>query len=219
MKLHRLIGRLHLMLLVCLLGACASDAVAATTTGNAQLGGWVYVDRNNDGQLAFLGDPNPEYVIGDVSISLFSKVGSIETLVSTIQTDDFGRYLFENLSPGAYTLRETQPVEFVDGIDTLGLLQSLNGQPIPPSASAGVVSNDMFSNIVLPANVAGEFYNFGERGLAAGYVSKRLLFASAPPPPGAPPPPPSSGVPEPSTLASVLVALCIGRLFRTARSR
>lgn len=217
MKPHRLTGRLHLMFVACFVGACASNAVAATIPGDAQLSGWVYVDRNNDGQLAFLGDPNPEYVISDVSVSLFSKVGNVETLVSTLQTDDFGRYLFENLAPGTYAVRETQPIEFVDGIDTLGQLQSLNGQPVPPSASAGVVSNDAFSDIVLPANVAGEFYNFGERGLAAGYVSKRLLFASAPPPPGTPPPPPGSGVPEPSTLAAALMSVGACLLRRNFR--
>ncbi|HVT26728.1 MAG TPA: SdrD B-like domain-containing protein, partial [Lacipirellulaceae bacterium] len=125
MKMHRLVGRSHVMLFACLLGAWASNAIAVPITGTAQLGGWVYVDRNNDGQLAFSNEPNPEYVIGDVSISLYSKVSNVETLISTTQTDSFGRYLFEGLTPGTYSLRETQPVEYVDGIDTIGILQSL----------------------------------------------------------------------------------------------
>ena len=119
-------------------------------------------------------------VIGDVSVGLFSKVGNVETPVSSMLTDQNGRYLFDNLTPGTYVLRETQPVEFVDGIDTLGQLFSLNSQPIPGTASAGSVSADAFVNIVLTADVLGEFYNFGERGLKAGYVSKRYLLASAP---------------------------------------
>ena len=120
--------------------------------------------------------------------------------MATKQSDQFGRYLFENINPGTYVLRETQPVEFVDGIDTLGVLQSLNGQPIPGNASAGVMSNNAFSNIVLPADVGGEFYNFGERGLAAGYASKRFLLASAPPL--------QTATPEPATLLFALMAVC-----------
>jgi len=119
-------------------------------------------------------------------------VGNVETFVSSQLTNANGRYFFENINPGTYVLKQTQPVEFVDGIDTLGVLQSLNGQPISPTASPGFMSNNMFSNIVLTPDVGGEFYNFGERGLAAGYASKKFLFGSAPPLPPA--------IPEPATL-------------------
>jgi hypothetical protein len=110
-----------------------------------------------------------------------------------------------------YVLREVQPIEFVDGIDTLGILQSLNNQPIPGGASVGVKTNNAFSNIVLPADVGGEFYNFGERGLAAGYASKRFLLASRPPPNAPPPPPPGNPppeTPEPTPLMLALMAGC-----------
>jgi hypothetical protein len=210
MILHRLIGRGHLILFACLLATNLPNATAGHIPGTSQLGGWVYIDRNNDGHLAFSNEPNPEYVIGDVSIRLFAKVGNVETLVSTILTDPLGRYVFENIAPGTYTLRETQPVQYVDGIDTLGVFQSLNGQPIPLGASAGVASNNTFSDIVLPANVAGEFYNFGERGLAAGYVSKRLLLASTPPP--------NTGTsPEPTTRLFAVTAIGITWLRRRLR--
>jgi hypothetical protein len=206
MLLHRLFGRARLILIVCLIALPVSNAAAAHIPGFSQLGGWTYIDRNNDGILAFLGDPNPEFAIGGVNISLFSKVANVETLVGTTQSDDFGRYLFENINPGTYVLRQTQPVEFVDGLDTLGSLFSFVGQPIPPTDSAGAVQNNAFVDIILSANVGGEFYNFGERGLAAGYVSKRNLFASAPPlnPP----------VPEPATWAVALAALCGSWLAR-----
>ena len=71
MNSHRLMGRGHLMVAVCLLGALASNASAAHIPGMSQLGGFTYIDRNNDGQIAFVNDPNPEYAIGNVSISLF----------------------------------------------------------------------------------------------------------------------------------------------------
>ena len=214
MILHRLSRQGCSILIACLLATIASNATAAHLAGTSQLGGWVYIDRNNDGHLNFSNEPNPEYVIGDVTISLFSKVGTVETFVTSMQSDDFGRYLFENIAPGTYVLRETQPVEFVDGIDTLGVLQSLNAQPIPPGASAGTASNNAFSDIVLPADVGGEFYNFGERGLAAGYASKRFLFASAPPP--------NTAAPEPAAQVFALTAIGLTwlrrrRRFRTAR--
>jgi hypothetical protein len=196
----------RLCLAICLVGGTSSTAVSAHIPGQSQLGGWVYIDRNNDGVLAFSSDPNPEYVVGDIQIDLYSTAGSVETLVATTLSDAVGRYLFENINPDTYVLRETQSVMFVDGIDTLGDLQGLNNQPIPGNASAGTMANNAFLNIVLPADVGGEFYNFGERGLTAGYASKRFLFASYPGPPQAPPPPPGASSPEPTTLAFSLIA-------------
>src|SRR5690242_7093222 len=107
MILHRLTGRGSAIAFACLLCAAASFTTAVHAQGTAQLGGWVYIDRNNDGQLAFASDPNPEFVIGDVPISLFSKSGNTETLLSTVLTDQFGRYFFDSLNPGTYVLRET----------------------------------------------------------------------------------------------------------------
>ena len=211
MLLHRLMTRL-LYVCLCVLAAPTTTALAAHIAGQSQLGGFVYIDRNNDGNLAFVGDPDPEFVIGDVFISLFSKVSNVETLLSTIQSDEFGRYLFENIDPGTYVLRETPPIEFVDGLDTLGVLQSLDGQPIPGNASAGVMADNTFFDIVLTADVGGEFYNFGERGLAAGFASKRFLLGTRPPPPQAPPPPPGGPPPgeppspEPTSLMLALIA-------------
>jgi hypothetical protein len=203
----------YILPVVCVVCAMAPDAARAHVLGLSQLGGWVYIDRNNDGLLAFSTDPNPEYVIGDIRIDLFSKAGAIETFVATTQSDNVGRYLFEDISPGTYVLRETQSPTFVDGIDTLGSLQSLNSQPIPGNAFAGVTANDLLSDIVLTADVGGEFYNFGERGLAAGYASKRFLFGSRPGPPSASPPPPETPPPLGTPLfpepASLTIALFI----------
>jgi hypothetical protein len=198
--------RAPLFLAVCLVGIASSTAVSAHIAGQSQLGGWVYIDRNNDGVLAFSSDPNPEYVVGDIRIDLFTSAGNIETLVATTLSDAVGRYLFENINPGTYVLRETESIMFVDGIDTLGVLQSWNSQPIPGNALAGTMANNAFLGIVLPADVGGEFYNFGERGLTAGYASKRFLFGSYPGPPQTPPPPPGASSPEPTTSTFSLIA-------------
>ena len=218
MLLHRLLGRGHALVVCCLLGTNLSYVAAQSTVpGHSQLGGWVYVDRNNDGVLAFANDPHPEFVIGGVEIRLFSAIAPQETLVATTHSDDFGRYFFSGLSPGTYSLRETQPVEYVDGLDTLGILQSLVNQPVPNSASIGVTVNNAFDGIVLPAHVRGDYFNFGERGMAPGYVSKRYLLGSAPLMPfGFPEEMP---IPEPATGALAWTALLGAWLVRRRRRR
>ena len=167
----------------------------------SQIGGLVYIDRNNDGQIAFLGDPNPEYVLGDVTISLFSKANNIETFIASMITDAYGRFLFQHIAPGTYVLKETQPAEYVDGKDTVGLFQGLNGNSPPANPSPGVAGNDQISDIVLPANVWADYYLFGERGLKAGYVSKRQLLLTSVP--GL-----DTGVPGPAAVLLALLGLC-----------
>ncbi len=205
----RLKGRMLLAAMLAF-GTLASGALAAHIPGTAQLAGWVYVDRNNDGSLAFANQPNPEFVIGDVPISVFSVVNNVETLVSTQNTDPFGRFFFDNLVPGTYALRQTQPVEFLDGVDTLGSLQGINGNPVPAQASAGVAGNNAFTGIVLTADIRGDFYLFGERGLLPGFVSKRFLLASTPDP--------QVAVPEPGVIVLVATALACAWYARRSRN-
>jgi hypothetical protein len=207
MLLQRLTRRAAAILIVCLLGTKVSYVAAQPphTPGTSQLGGWVYIDRNNDGDLAFANEPNPEFVIGGVTIGLYSQSGP-ETLVATTQTDPFGRYFFNNLVPGTYGLKQTQPVEYVDGIDTLGQMFALTNAGIGNS-SVGTMLNNVFNGIVLAADVRGDFFNFGELGLAPGYVSKRFLLGSAPEPPFA--------IPEPAT--GLLALAAVGLLPRRYR--
>jgi hypothetical protein len=209
MNLRRLLGRGPAIFAACFVATCTTIAVAQPNPGLSQLGGYVYIDRNNDGILAFSNQANPEFAIPDVSISLFSKVNNVETLVSSVFSDANGRYLFPNINPGTYVLRQTQPVEYVDGIDTLGILQAFNGGVIAPPASPGTAGDNFFTDIVLTPNVGGEFYNFGERGLTSAFVSKRLLFASAPPLPPV--------VPEPGVVG--LFAAAVGLFWSGRRSR
>jgi hypothetical protein len=213
MMLHRLFRRVAPFAIVCLFGANVAHVTAGipNTPGTAQLGGWVYVDRNNDGDLNFSNEPNPEFVIGNVEIRLFDQSGPQDVLVATTHTDDFGRYFFNNLAPGTYGLRQTQPIEWVDGLDTLGSLLALTNQGIPPGASVGTMSNNAFDDIVLPANVRGDFFLFGERGLAPGYVSKRYLLGSAPDM--------NFAVPEPTTLLGPLMCAAAALLRRPRRRR
>ncbi len=205
MLLQRPRWRAAAILIVCLFGTNVSFVVAQShTPGKSQLAGWVYIDRNNDGLLAFADEPNPEYVIGGVTISLYSQTGP-ETLVAETVTDDYGRYFFNNLDPGTYAIKQAQPVQYVDGLDTLGKMLALSSGGVPASAFIGTVTNNAFVGIVLPANVRGDFYNFGERGLAAGYVSKRYLLGSSPDLPITYVPEPSAAVLALGFMASALL--------------
>lgn len=211
MLLHRLTRRVAPFVIACLAGTNLTSVATAQphTPGTAQLGGWVYIDRNNDGDLAFSNEPMPEFVIPNVTISLYSQSGP-ETFLQSMVTDQFGRFFFNNLAPGTYGLKQTQPVEYVDGLDTLGIMQALTNAGVPGSASVGTMVNNAFNNIVLPADVRGDFYFFGERGMAPGFVSKRYLLGSAPELPVAP-------IPEPTTLAGPLAAAAMLAMRRRRR--
>ena len=211
MLLHRLLGRWRALLVGSLLVTGLLHVTVATPASAAsKLGGWAYIDRNNDGVIAFSGDPQPEFVIGDVEIKLFLQTPAEDLLVATTLTDEFGRYVFSGLDPGTYALLQTQPVEYLDGLDTIGILRSLNDQPVPGSASAGVGLNDAFRDIVLTDNLFGDFYTFGERGLLPGFVSKRFLLASSPPL--------QQAIPEPASAMLAIVAVAGGLLLRRRRS-
>lgn len=111
----------------------------------ADLSGTVYHDVNNNG----VQDPGEEG-IGGVTIELFDKEG---TLISQTVTDSNGDYQFNNLFPGEYTVRETQPTNFIDGQDQLGTVDGV--------VVGEVTHNDEFC-VHLEAGDSGVNYDFGE---------------------------------------------------------
>jgi len=178
-----------------------ANAAWSPVEAASSLSGYTYIDRNNDGQLAFADAAQPEWVLSGVEVRLFSISGTTETLLSTTTTSSIGQYVFNDLAAGTYAIRQTQPVGYLDGIDTLGIIRNLNDNQVPAGANVGTVAADAFLNIVLPADARGNFYNFGERGLLPGYVSKRYLLGTAPPIVTAPDPEPAGSVPEPASAA------------------
>lgn len=125
---------------------------------NAKVSGYVYRDIfNTDG----LREPaRGETGIAGVRITLS---GGTLTAPVSVFTNSVGYYEFNGLAPGTYTITETQPVGFYDGIDTLGSL----GGTIP--------GNDVLT-VTLQENDNGVEYNFGEVLGASvfGYVYEDL---------------------------------------------
>ena len=111
----------------------------------ASIKGTVYHDRDNDGV-----QDSGEEGIENVLIQLFDTDGN---LVSEVLTDADGNYCFEDLAPGEYKIRETQPTAFLDGQDSLGTVDGLN------RGEHG--DNDVFC-VNLNAGDQGVNYDFGE---------------------------------------------------------
>jgi hypothetical protein len=148
-------------------GTLANDAISAIVLNNnsnginynfgegcnGALSGFVFCDTNNDGnkQAGEGGIPN-------VAIQL-TGTDTQGPVNLTTSTDANGSYSFSNLRPGNYTLKETQPAGFTDGLDAVGTL-------------GGTLANDQISNITLPQNGVGVNYNFGEGclGSLSGFV-------------------------------------------------
>jgi hypothetical protein len=121
--------------------------------------GLVWQDANNNG-LVDLG----EQAIEGVSIRLTGTDDRGAAVDLIMQTDNQGLFEFLDLRPSdssGYTLAETQPPGFVDGLDTVG---TVNG-----SISGNNAINDVFSQIGLtqPGSDAIN-YNFAELPAAGG---------------------------------------------------
>jgi hypothetical protein len=90
------------------------------------------------------GDP-----IAGVKITITNTVTGA---VLTTTTNDAGAYSFSNLTPGTYTVTQTQPLAYLDGSDSLGT----------GAATAGTLANDEFASVVLGSGDAAVNYDFTE---------------------------------------------------------
>lgn len=107
----------------------------------ANLSGYVYADDDDDALF-----DTGESGIPNTVVRLFDATGS---LVAQTQTDASGYYHFDNLKPGNYTVRETQPSGYKDGKDAVGTV-------------GGTLGNDVLSDIPLAPGANARQYNFGE---------------------------------------------------------
>ena len=109
-----------------------------------EIAGSVFVDENNNG----FREPG-ENGIESVEITLTGTDVFGNAVDITALTDADGQYTFGGLNAGFYTLSQTQPLEFTDGID--------RGDP------SFTVGNDVFSNIVLFWGQQFDSNTFGEQ--------------------------------------------------------
>ncbi len=139
-------------------GAAGTDLVSGLTLTNGtaatgynfgetqtSLSGTVYLDANNDGTKSGAA----EVGIGGVTVALSGTTtnGAAVSLTTTTAVD--GSYSFLGLLPGTYTVTETQPAAYGDGLDTVG-------------SAGGTVANDAITLTLGSASATA--YNFGERG-------------------------------------------------------
>jgi serine-aspartate repeat-containing protein C/D/E len=127
----------------------------------AMISGYVYHDRNNDGQRS---SSSEEEGVTGVKIQLYDQN---DLLVAETTTNGQGYYQFRGLGAGIYRIQQLQPSGWIDGKDSAGTLLTSSG-----TVSAGVVTqSDLISEIILMSGYEGRNYNFGERlGSLAGTV-------------------------------------------------
>ncbi len=120
----------------------------------AGISGFVWFDANNNGDK----ESGETLGIRGVSIHLTGTddLGQLVDRTTTTSTsNDSGAYSFAGVRPGTYTLTETHPTAWVDGIDKAGT----------GATTAGVAGNDTITGIVLSSyGQAAVNYNFGELG-------------------------------------------------------
>jgi hypothetical protein len=133
-------------------GHNTSEFSAGTIIAPSSLSGMVFEDFNNDGQVDF-----GEQGIAGVTVTLAGADDLGRPVNRSQQTGADGSYLFGNLLPGTYTLTETQPAGYPQGIDRVG------------SAGGSLVATDQFL-MPLGRGVDGINYNYGERPPAGGAV-------------------------------------------------
>jgi serine-aspartate repeat-containing protein C/D/E len=121
-----------------------SESLEVTPSWLADLSGYVYLDDDNDGER-----DDGEAPLANVTLALLDANGNATGATTT--TDANGYYYFEDLEPGTYGVAETQPVEYLDGLDAAG-------------TAGGTAENpgDRITGAVLSAGTSAQYYNFGE---------------------------------------------------------
>lgn len=109
----------------------------------SSVSGYVFQDVNENGERD-AGDLGLKDVI--VLFQGFDFRGQAVSMQT--RTDASGYYVFENLVPGSYALKEQQPLNYIDGKDSLG-------------TQGGLAANDLFTFDLL-SGLKGERNNFGE---------------------------------------------------------
>ncbi len=126
------------------------------------LSGFVYYDKNDDGQLD-AGEPG----IGGVTLSLVpvSVIGTAPSPIQVVTAAD-GSYSAGDLNPGTWKIVEvTQPAGYLDGMDRAG---TLGGTAVNPG--------DEILSIPLGEGQSGQQYDFGK--LLPNSIAGQVLISN-----------------------------------------
>jgi uncharacterized repeat protein (TIGR01451 family) len=123
---------------------------------SASIAGASYVDLDGDGVF-----DSGELPLGGVTITLSGTTlagADICAVLPTcvVTTDVNGAYSFVGLPAGTYSVTQTQPANYADGIDSPGNFGA------GAVGTAGALGTSVLSNIVVPAGGTGVSFNFGE---------------------------------------------------------
>ena len=123
----------------------------------SSISGYVYEDLNNNG----VRDSGEGPVQQSVRMFLLDDGGN---QIADTTTDAQGFYIFENLAPGTYMVRQGDVTGYFDGKDTAGTVNGLTvGEVTLTADSTNILrDNDKINEITLAASQDGIEYNFGE---------------------------------------------------------
>jgi uncharacterized repeat protein (TIGR01451 family) len=130
-----------------------NSAMGSVSLVKSSIAGRVYADNNNNGTI----DSGESGIAGvTLSISGTDVFGNIVTH-APVTTDSSGNYLFDSLeqaNASGYTITETQPSAYADGLETAGT---------PPGGTvSATVGSNTITGIVLDKDQVATGYNFGE---------------------------------------------------------
>ena len=153
--------------------ATATVSVNVVAPVPTDISGTVYIDSDNDNVI-----DGKERRLAGVEITLQGTDLEGTPVNMSVQTNFAGQYVFEDVMPGSYTVREIQPENLRDGKDRY----NRRARGVGGAVLIKTAGNDFFTlqlpvlgtlalSHVLPNN------NFGERGFVAGFVHTKAMAA------------------------------------------